>query len=186
MWSTLEIWLQILHGAGCVITTSISKVQWQRQLPSSFVIYNKTIGSAVAEVSECSKMQAAREAVAENEEWGPSHITVCCDGSWSECEHASWNIIISATFFDTRKVLDIEIMSKFCIVCQINPTFEQKCNKNDEVTSGMDVACVLNIVDHSLPTWDICYTRVLVMGTAQHIKGWSQGKPMDQMYRWQC
>jgi hypothetical protein len=58
----------MLPGAGCVIAASISKVQWQRQLPSSFVIYNKTIGSAVAEVSECSKMQAAREAVAENEE----------------------------------------------------------------------------------------------------------------------
>jgi len=51
-----------------VITASVPKVQWQRQLPTSFVIYNKCIGSAVGEVSECSTMQAAREAVAEKVE----------------------------------------------------------------------------------------------------------------------
>jgi hypothetical protein len=67
---------------------------------------------------------------------------------------------MSATFFDTEKVLDIEIMSKFCIVCHTNPTSEQKCNKNDEVTSRMDVACVLNILDHSLHNRDICYTSL--------------------------
>jgi hypothetical protein len=74
-------------------------------------------------------------------------------------------------------------MSKFCIACHTNPNSEQKCNKNDEVTSGMDVVCVLNIVDHSLHTQDICYTRVLVMGKAKHTKGWLQGNPKDQMYR---
>jgi len=74
-------------------------------------------------------------------------------------------------------------MSKFCIVFHTNSTTEQKCNKNDEVTSGMDVACVFNIVDHSLHTRDICYTRVLVMGTAKHTKEWSQGNHMDQIYR---
>jgi hypothetical protein len=36
-------------------------------------------GSAVAEVSESSMIQAARKAVAENEEDGTSH---CLDGSW--------------------------------------------------------------------------------------------------------
>jgi hypothetical protein len=51
------------------------------QLPGSFSIYNKTVGSAVADVSVSSMMQAAREAVAENEEDDPSHITVCFDGT---------------------------------------------------------------------------------------------------------
>jgi hypothetical protein len=62
-------------------------------------------------------------------------------------------------------------MNKFCIVCHTNPASEQKCNKNDEVTSGMDVACVLNVVDHSLHTRDIFNTRILVMGTAKHTNG---------------
>jgi hypothetical protein len=36
------------------------------QPPTSFSIYNKNIGSAVADVSESTMMQAAREAIAEN------------------------------------------------------------------------------------------------------------------------
>jgi hypothetical protein len=45
------------------------------QPPTSFSIYNKTVGSAVAEMSEFSKMQAAREFVQENEEGDSSDIT---------------------------------------------------------------------------------------------------------------
>jgi hypothetical protein len=45
------------------------------QPPTRFSIYNKTIGTAVADVSESFMMQAAREAVAENEEDDPSHTT---------------------------------------------------------------------------------------------------------------
>jgi hypothetical protein len=50
-----------------VITASIPEVQWQRHPPSSFVVYNKTVGSAVVEVIECSTMQVAREASTRNE-----------------------------------------------------------------------------------------------------------------------
>jgi hypothetical protein len=50
--------------------------------PTTFSIYNKTIGSALADVSVSAMMQADREAVAENEEADPSHITACFDGTW--------------------------------------------------------------------------------------------------------
>ena len=43
------------------------------QPPTSFNIYNKTVASAVADVSESSMMQAASIAVAENVEDNPSH-----------------------------------------------------------------------------------------------------------------
>ena len=55
------------------------------QPPKSVSIYNKTVGSTVAEVSESTMMQAVREAVTENEEDGPSHITACFDGYWQKC-----------------------------------------------------------------------------------------------------
>jgi hypothetical protein len=51
------------------------------QPPTSFSIYNNTTGSAVADVSVSFMMQAAREAVAENEEDDLSHITACFDGT---------------------------------------------------------------------------------------------------------
>jgi len=68
------------------------------------------------------------------------------------------------------------------LYCHSNSTTEQKCNKNEEVTSGMDVACVFNIVDHSVHTRNICYSRVFVVGTAKHVTEWSQGNPVDQVY----
>jgi len=45
------------------------------QPPTSFSICNKTFGSPVAEVSEFSKMQAARESVQENKVGDSSDIT---------------------------------------------------------------------------------------------------------------
>jgi hypothetical protein len=70
------------------------------QPPTSFSIYNKTTGSAVADVSAFFMMQAAKEAVAENKEDDASYITACFDGTWQKCEHTSLNGIISATSAD--------------------------------------------------------------------------------------
>jgi hypothetical protein len=121
------------------------------QPAASFSIYNKTIGSAVAVVSVSSMMQAAREALAENEEDDLSHITACFDGTWEKRGHTSLNVIISATSFDTGKVLEVEIMTKFYFVCHTNPTSQHECKKNYEGTSGgMVGAGILNIFDHSL------------------------------------
>jgi hypothetical protein len=39
-------------------------------------------------------MQAAREAVAENEEADPSHIPACFDGTWQKHGHTSLNSFI--------------------------------------------------------------------------------------------
>jgi hypothetical protein len=86
------------------------------QHPISFSIYNKTIGSAVAVVSVSFMMQAAREAVAENEKEDTSHITACFDGTWQKHGHTSLNGILSATSVDGGKVLNTEIMSKSCLV----------------------------------------------------------------------
>jgi hypothetical protein len=64
------------------------------QPPTSFSIYNKTIGSAVADVSVSFMMQAGRKAVAENEEDDPSHITACFDSSWQKHGHNSLSGIV--------------------------------------------------------------------------------------------
>jgi hypothetical protein len=73
------------------------------QPPTSFSIYNKTVGSAVADVSVSFMMQAARGAVAESDEDDPPHITACFDCTWQESGHTSLNSTISATSVDRRK-----------------------------------------------------------------------------------
>jgi hypothetical protein len=70
------------------------------QPPACFSIYNKTTGSAVADVSVSFMMQAHREAVAENEEDDPSHITVCFDGTWQKHGRTSLYGFISGTSLD--------------------------------------------------------------------------------------
>ena len=53
----------------------------------------------------------------------------------------------------TRKVLDVEIMSKFCFVCHTNRTSQHECKNNYAGTSGgMDGAGGLNIFNRSLDT----------------------------------
>jgi hypothetical protein len=99
------------------------------QPATSLGIYSKTVGSAVDDVSESSMMQAAREAVAGNEEADPSHITACFDGTWQKGGHTSLNGIVSVTSSDKGKVLHIEIMSKFCFVYNTNPTSQHECQK---------------------------------------------------------
>jgi hypothetical protein len=74
-------------------------------------------------------MQAAREAIAENEEADPSHITACFVGTWQKWGRASLDGIISATSVNKGKVVDIGIMTKSCFVCHTNPTSQHKCKK---------------------------------------------------------
>jgi hypothetical protein len=120
------------------------------QPSASFIIYNNATGSAVADMSISFMMQAPREAVAENEDDDPSHITACFNGSWQKHGH-TFLTGISATSVDRGKVLDIEIMTKSCFVCHTNPTSQHECKKNHEgISGGMEGAAVLNIFTHSL------------------------------------
>jgi hypothetical protein len=120
---------------------------------NNFGICNKTIGSAVVDVSVSFMVQAAREAVAKNEEDDPSHVTACFDATWQKHGHTSLNGIISATSVDRGNVLDIEILIKFCFACHTNPTSQHECKKNQEgISGGMEGAGVLNIFNCSFHT----------------------------------
>jgi hypothetical protein len=83
------------------------------QLPVRFSIYNKSVDSAVAEVSESFIVPAVRKAVAENEDNDLSHTTAFFDSSWPKVRHTSLNDIISATALGKGEVLHVEIMASF-------------------------------------------------------------------------
>lgn len=102
------------------------------QLPVNFSIYNKSVDSAVTEVSEPFIVSAVRKAVAENEDDDLSYTTACFDGSWQKVGHTSLNEVISATALGKGEVLHVEIMRKFCFVFHTNLTSKHKCEKNNE------------------------------------------------------
>jgi hypothetical protein len=105
--------------------------------PLKFVTHIKALVNALEPAAEESMLKAANEAVEENS--GDNQIAAAFDGTWQKRGHTSLNGIVSATSFDTGKVLDLEIMSKYCQGCIKNP--EQKgihegCVKNYEGSSG--------------------------------------------------
>jgi hypothetical protein len=85
--------------------------------PSRFPSNNKVTGCAAAKINEASMRAVAIEAVAEN--YGSPHICATFDGIWQKCAHTSINGITYAMSADTGKVSDIEIMSKYCQICQL-------------------------------------------------------------------
>jgi hypothetical protein len=149
------------------------------QSPTSFSIYNKSIGSAVADVSISFMMQASRKAVAENEEDDTSHVTACFDGSWQKHGHTSLTGIISATSAERGKVLETEIMSKSCFVWHTNPTSQHECKNHEGISGGMEGAGVLNIFNCSLHTRGISYIKHLGDGDSKAYQREVAGKPYD-------
>lgn len=47
-------------------------------------------------------------------------ISVAFDAAWQKRGHVSKNACASITNFDTRKVLDVEVLSKYCHICKIS------------------------------------------------------------------
>jgi hypothetical protein len=89
----------------------------------------------VADVSVSFMMETAREAVAENVEDYPSHITAFFDSTWQKRGPTFLNGIISATSVNRGKILDTRTMSKSCFfVTPIQlPNMSVKITMNEQV-----------------------------------------------------
>lgn len=72
--------------------------------------------TAVQQVAENSMKEAAQEAKKEND--GCNNIAVAVDGTWQRRGFISLNGVVTATSVDTGKVMDVEVLSKYCIWLQ--------------------------------------------------------------------
>lgn len=86
-------------------------------------------------ISEQTMSDAISEAVTENGD--SKDLAIGVDGSWQRRGHLSLNGIVSVTSIDTGKVLDVEIMSKYC-TCKnrLRKEHEENCKANYYGTSG--------------------------------------------------
>ncbi|KAL3277938.1 hypothetical protein HHI36_013279 [Cryptolaemus montrouzieri] len=57
-------------------------------------------------------MQAVEESVIDNK--GSRDVSVSLDGSWQRRGHTSVNGVMTAISGESSKIIDIEVMSKFC------------------------------------------------------------------------
>lgn len=84
--------------------------------------------------------KAAKEAVEENE--GATDISIAFDGTWQKRGFKSLNGVFTITSVETGKVLDIEVLSKFCRGCSLAKTEIQKKNMRKTVKKTMKVPVV--------------------------------------------
>lgn len=81
----------------------------------TFQPYYKRLLTGAIEVCNASLFHAAQGAITANN--GNKDIAVAVDGTWQKRGHTSLNGVITATSFDTGKVLDFECLTKYCACC---------------------------------------------------------------------
>lgn len=75
--------------------------------------------------------EAAAEAVKATD------IAAAFYGTWQRRGYSSLNGVVTATSFDTGKVLDVECLSKYCQICTVNKRkCAGTCLKNYSGSSG--------------------------------------------------
>ncbi|GFV17924.1 uncharacterized protein TNCV_4020311 [Trichonephila clavipes] len=111
------------------------------QPPTRFAPYGKRILNAAKLVYEDSIQNAAKEAICENE--GNKNIAVAVDGTWQKRGYTSLNGVVTVTSIDTGKVIDVDILSKYC-ACKNLPFHEKDCKRNYVGSSGaMEIKVIL-------------------------------------------
>ncbi|GFW10892.1 uncharacterized protein TNCV_4458671 [Trichonephila clavipes] len=129
------------------------------QPPTRFSPYDKRILNAAKLVYEDSIQNAAKEAICENE--GNKNIAVAVDGTWQKRGYTSLNGVVTVTSIDTGKVIDVDILSKYC-ACKNLPFHEKDCKRNYVGSSGaMEIQGASKIFQRSLSLHNARYITYL-------------------------
>lgn len=134
--------------------------------PTKFARHTDLLGSVIEDVCFASMDNAIDEAATAND--GDRDLAIAIDGTdtWQKRGHTSLNGVISATSFDTGKVADVAIFSKFC-KCPKKPNHLANCTANYKGSSGgMEVDGAIQIFHRSLEK-NLRYTRYLGDGDSK-------------------
>ncbi|GFX32149.1 uncharacterized protein TNCV_1130811 [Trichonephila clavipes] len=102
---------------------------------------------------------AAKKAICENE--GNKNIAVAVDGTWQKRGYTSLNGVVTMTSIDTGKVIDVDILSKYC-ACKNLPFHEKDCKRNYVGSSGaMEIQGASKIFQRSLSLHNARYITYL-------------------------
>lgn len=145
--------------------------------PTKFARYNSALLSHIEAAAKDSMKRAAEEAIELND--GDGDIPVALDGSWQKRGHTSNNGIVSATSVDSGKVLDVEVLSKYCPNCRTNaPGHKEVCQSNYQGASGgMEVSGALAIFSRSEQVYGVRYVKYLGDGDSKAFLAVKAQKP---------
>lgn len=132
--------------------------------PTKFNTYTNVLGSVVEDVCFETMDSAIEEAVLAND--GSRDLAIAIDGTWQKRGHTSLNGAITATSFDTGKVIDVAIFSKFCKFIN-NKNHSTNCTANYKGSSGgIEVDGAVQIFQRSLEK-NVRYNRYLGDGDSK-------------------
>ncbi|GFW15512.1 uncharacterized protein TNCV_4656521 [Trichonephila clavipes] len=135
------------------------------QPPTRFSPYGKRILNAAKLVYEDSIQNAAKEAICENE--GNKNIAVTLEGTRQKRGYTSLNGVVTVTSIDTGKVIDVDILSKYC-ACKNLPFHEKDCKRNYVGSSGaMEIQGTSKIFQRSLSLHNARYITYLGDGDSK-------------------
>ncbi|GBM36699.1 hypothetical protein AVEN_221966-1 [Araneus ventricosus] len=135
------------------------------QPATRFHEYNKRLLNATRAVFESTMQKAAKEAIVENN--SDNNIVVAVNGTWQKRGYTSQNGVVTVTSMDTCKVIDVDVLSKYC-ACKNKKNHETSCNSNFRGSSGMmEVKGACNIFKRSLTFHNARYTKFLGGGDSK-------------------
>lgn len=185
-----EVNTRLVYGLRCIgkgqaAGKTLCAVMNLPKPPTRFTSYNDNLNNAVRECAEVSMALAVREAVVCNDE--SKDLTVALDGTWQKRGHTSNNGVVSATSVATGKVLDVEILSKYCQGCVTYKNNENELKNHKEsgkcktnytgVSGGMESAGAVKIFERSVNKYGVRYTKYLGDGDSKGFKRVVESKP---------
>ena len=111
----------------------------------------KTMTKVVIEVAEQTMAEAAHDLISLKRQHSGDDVVdvaVTCDGSWQRRGFASLNGTFTSISLDSGKILDIEVMSRYCKGCKLKETLK-KTNNYAYETWRLNHDCRLNHVGSS-------------------------------------
>lgn len=146
--------------------------------PSRVEKYLSVLLPAVKSVVCKVMSEAVSEAIILNSK--SKDLAVALDGTWQRRGHISLNGAVTLTSVDTGKVLDVSVLSKYCL-CKgrLQNKHEANCTANYKGTSGgMELVGAAEIFGRSIPQYGVRYKYYLGDGDSKAYDAVVKKNPM--------
>ncbi|GBL79952.1 hypothetical protein AVEN_5179-1 [Araneus ventricosus] len=84
---------------------------------------------------------------------------VSVDGTWQRRDHMSLNGCVSVISIDTGKILDLEVMTQYCKMCEMNIKCDHECSNYKGSSGNMESVGAFRIFERSVMKRELQYTE---------------------------
>lgn len=148
--------------------------------------YTDLLSESIETIAKSSMAAAAKEAVESSLNEPNTDLSIAFDGSWQKRGFKSKNGYATITNLDTGKVLDTEVLTKFCSGCSKLPQkdnvkkvqHETNCVKNYEGASGgMEGVGAVTMFNRSVAEKGVRYVEMLGDGDSKAFERVKSAQP---------